>query len=179
MFFFEDHVCILFYFILFYFISRFLTTDNWNGRSRMSIHILGRDCLERWRFDQALYVKKNYLLHPDQRPIKKAPSNIAGAGDGMFATRAIFKGEILAPYLGDIILADERRFQALEVEHENDGNGVIMCPNIKIRNKRLGLNPYLRSGHSVQGTTSIGIWANHAHSSDPGCNAKLVWYVYN
>jgi hypothetical protein len=159
--------------------------SGWNRHrsfGSFQLQFLGRSNLPKWRFN----VEDFAFRHVPEAlfPVYRAHSTYPGAGFGMFASRFLHEGEIVAEYTGTMKKVSRRRgeFDDLLFRHEEDGNGVIELKTAGVAPSASDddgpdmvwcLDPY--SGPIGPRTSDHipGVWANHRCQGDVGCNLKL------
>ena len=101
-------------------------------------------------------------------PVYRAPSTYPNAGSGMFASRFLYNGEVVAEYTGTMKRMSHDEFNELMKCHEDDGNGLVEVGSLWC------LDPYVVDGVTRRSEDAIGVWANHRCVGHLGCNLKLV-----
>ncbi len=120
------------------------------------------------RFDPSSYLQSDQAVST-----YRALSNIANAGQGLFAARYIFSGEIVECYLGVMKLLNTMEYEQLKEKHEDNGNGTVEVgkgPSGTI----YVLDPYEINGVEVPLDEARGVWANHVRDGQVGNNIKTL-----
>jgi hypothetical protein len=139
----------------------------------------GQTRLPSWRTHVDKYVSHHPVAVSDV-PVYQKRSTYVDAGDGMFASRFLQKGEVVVEYTGSWKTMSRDEFDKLVELHEDDGNGVVELPRGQTWTATQApgavtcLDPYISTDGTVRESGQVpGIWANHRCHGDVGCNLVL------
>jgi hypothetical protein len=160
-------------------------SDGWNrhaGFGSFQLSLPGRSDLPSWRFNVDAFA--SHHVSETEFPVYRAPSTYPGAGFGMFASRFLHRGEVVAEYTGTWTKMTHDGLLELTMLHEDDGNGIVELdatanrPRDTARNSAQSsavwcLDPYDGLDGPRKSVEVPGIWANHRCIVNTGCNLKL------